>query len=694
MPWIRSLVALVCLLIWLSAPGAVRAAASDWERTEHSAVRLVAAVTAVGDESSIPLGLQFELTPGWKIYWRSPGDAGFPPQVDWSGSENLASTEVSWPAPHRFSVQGLETLGYEDAALLPIVAIPATPGHAVGLRAMVDYLACKEICVPETATLSLDLPAGPAATSPFAHLVAQWREKVPGDGSAHGLSIDGLEADGARIRVTAGARSPFQAPDVFVEGAPELAFAKPTTSLTEDGQRAVFVLAVEGLRPTAQPLVGRTLTLTLVDGGRAAERALEVAPAATAPADVSSDLSLAMILALAVLGGLILNLMPCVLPVLSLKLLGVVGHGGGDTGTVRLSFIASAAGILVSFLLLAAALAGLKDGGAVIGWGIQFQHPWFLVAMILVVTLFACNLWGILEVRLPEWIGDLGEHASHVHGLGGHFLQGMLATLLATPCSAPFLGTAVGFALARGSGEILAVFAALGLGLALPYLVVAALPGLATRLPRPGAWMVRLRQVLGVALAGTGVWLLTVLAGQAGPEVAGAVGGLAATAALVLSIRHRDPDRLGRLAMMAVVVLAGLAFVAAETIDGTVIDGRDRLKGVWTPFDEAAIPGLVAAGRVVFVDVTADWCLTCQVNKSLVLSRGAALERLSAPGVVAMQADWTRPDDAISRYLAKFGRYGIPFDAVYGPGAPEGVALPELLTEEAVLNAFGRATGQ
>src|SRR3989338_66930 len=206
--------------------------------------------------------------------------------------------------------------------------------------------------------------------------------------------------------------------------------------------------------------------------------------------------SLAVILLLAVLGGLILNLMPCVLPVLSIKLLGVVGHGGGDNRTVRLSFIFSAAGILFAFGVLAAALIGLKAAGMSIGWGIQFQQPWFLIAMTLVVTAFACNLWGFFEVRLPAYIADWGEHSSHMHGLGGHFLQGALATLLATPCSAPFLGTAIGFALSRGASEIAAVFAALGLGLALPYLAVAAFPGLATRLPRPGRWMVVLRRLL------------------------------------------------------------------------------------------------------------------------------------------------------------------------------------------------------
>ena len=386
------------------------------------------------------------------------------------------------------------------------------------------------------------------------------------------------------------------------------------------------------------------------------------------------------------------------LPVLSIKLLGVIGHGGGEARTVRLSFIASAAGIIFSFLVLAGALVLLKASGAAVGWGIQFQQPWFLIAMSLVIVLFACNLWGFFEVRLPQGLADLGEHGSRAQGLGGHFLSGAFATLLATPCSAPFLGTAVGFALARGAGEIFAVFTALGVGLALPYMVVAAAPGLATRLPRPGSWMVTLKIILGFALGATAVWLLSVLTAQVGAAGALAVGALLGGVCGVLYLYHRRPRRLGRAAAAIVAVLAVTAFAVPRGFSSpppTLPDAAqmDADKNLWAPFDEAAIPGLVAAGKTVFVDVTADWCITCQINKSFVLLKGEVLRRLSGDAVVTMQADWTRPDDGIARYLARFGRYGIPFDAVYGPGVPDGAPLSELLSVDAVLDALDRAAG-
>ncbi|MBX6323710.1 MAG: thioredoxin family protein, partial [Rhodospirillaceae bacterium] len=408
---------------------------------------------------------------------------------------------------------------------------------------------------------------------------------------------------------------------------------------------------------------------------------------------------LAAALGAALLGGLVLNLMPCVLPVLSLKLLGVLGLGGAARAVVRRSFLATAAGILTAFLALGGVLAVLKAGGAAVGWGIQFQQPAFLVAMAFVLVLFACNLWGWFEVPLPRWASAVaaGGGEGDRHGsLAGAFMTGLLATLLATPCSAPFLGTAVGFALSQGTGEILSIFAVLGLGLALPYLGVAALPRLATALPRPGRWMLVLRRVLGVGLLGTAVWLLSVLSAEVAPAAAAVVAALLAAAALALALRPRLPQG-ARLATPALVaLLAAAALVAPGRLgEPAATDGgaprADAAGAHWRPWDPAAIPGLVAQGNVVFVDVTADWCVTCQVNRRLVLEDAAVAARLGGPGVVTMLADWTRPSEAIAGYLASFGRYGIPFNVVYGPGAPRGIMLPELLSAAAVFDALDRA---
>ncbi len=669
------------------------AGASYWARTEQTQLRLVSAARGVGQSTMLRFGLEFVLEPGWKIYWRSPGAAGFPPSLDWTGSDNLAAATMDWPAPQRFSVLGLDTLGYHDEVVFPITARLAKPGKPLHLSLKVDYLTCKEICIPYTARLALDLPAGPAAATPFAHLIDRFGAQVPGDGKVVGLAIERATIIDAGkhpvLEVVAQAREPFERPDLFVEGPAPLSFAAPRVVLSQGGHRAMLRLAVDTVGKAFPHWQTTPLTFTLVDGARA--MTTRMAPIAAA-SEASGWPVLAGTLGLALLGGLILNLMPCVLPVLSLKLLGIIGLGGAARRTIRLSFLASAAGVIVSFLALAGATIAAKEAGQAIGWGTQFQAPIFLTALAIVCVLFAANLWGFYEIRLPGFLGDaLARQGAENRGLLGHFLTGAFATILATPCSAPFLGTAVSFALARGPGEILAVFTALGLGLALPYLAVAALPGIASRLPRPGNWMIVLRALLGAALAATAAWLVWVLSAQFGITAAAAVGAALAAIPLALWARRQWPAYTRRSGIVAVLAFAIAAFVLPYRLPRPSLDAGEKSLAGWQAFAPAQIPSLVAQGRVVFVDVTADWCITCKANKALVLDRPPVAAKLAAPNVVRMLADWTRPSDEIAAYLASFGRYGIPFNIVYGPGAPAGIPLPELLTPDAVAGALDAA---
>jgi len=664
--------------------------ASAWQATDQTRLRLVSAAAAVGGAPVLQIGLQFELKPGWKIYWRSPGAAGFPPMLDWSGSENLAGAAMAWPAPERFSVLGLDTLGYKDEVVFPLTAGIAQPGRPLGLRLKVDYLTCSEICIPYTARLALDLPVGPAAATPFAHLIDRFEKRAPGDGKAAGLAITRAVVTGPEARpvleVVAEAREPFEHPDLFVEGPARLNFAAPRVALSQGGHVAIFRLGIGTVAEAFPDWPSTALTLTLVDGPRAVEAQVKPAAEPAAP----EWAAFAAMLGLALLGGLILNLMPCVLPVLSLKVLGVVGHGGAGRRVIRWSFLASAAGIVFSFLVLAGATVALKLAGHAVGWGLQFQEPAFLTALALVSVLFAANLWGLYEIRLPGFLADSLPQSGH--GLLGHFLTGAFATLLATPCSAPYLGTAVGFALARGPGEIVAVFAALGLGLALPYLLVAAAPALVARLPRPGRWMAILKTVLGLALAGTAAWLVSVLIGQLGLKAALLVGAALAGIPPVLWARRRWPEYTRSSGIAGVLALAFIAFALPARLPAEAPSAATTLAAGWEPFARAEIPRLVAEGRVVFVDVTADWCLTCKANKTLVLDRPPVSDLLAAPNMVRMIADWTRPSDEIAAFLASYGRYGIPFNIVYGPGAPAGIPLPELLTQDAVRAALVQAS--
>lgn len=660
-------------------------AASPWVRNAQGELRLVSAVTGVGKSDRVQIGLQFHNQPGWKIYWRSPGDAGLPPSIDWSGSQNLADAAIAWPAPHRFSYAGLETMGYEDEIVLPISLRLSEPGRALDLRAKVDYLICSEVCVPRQADLALDIGAGPAAASANAHLIGRFLARVPGPGAMQGLSLVSATATAPdTLEVVVDADPPLTKPDLFVERTDGMQFGPPRVRLEAGGRHAIFSLHAES--GTGQGAVSASpVTLTVVDGDRGMQVATPVAVGSA-----GSEPGLVAMLGIALLGGLILNLMPCVLPVLSLKLLAMVGHGGAAPRTVRVSFLFSGAGILVSFLALAAAAILARSAGVAVGWGVQFQQPLFLAAMVALVTLFSANLFGFYEIPLPAWAVPeaVAHHEARSHA--GHFLQGAFATLLATPCSAPFLGTAIGFALARGALEIVLIFAALGVGMAIPYLAVALWPQFVHRLPRPGRWMVGLRAVLGLALVGTGAWLLFVLSTEAGERAAATVAALMIAILMVLGLGRRMAVAL-RVGTVAVLVVAAAVSVWMSTASEAGI-AEAASTGNWRAFDRAEIGKQVAEGKTVFVDVTADWCLTCKLNKRAVIDRGAVAERLSISGTVAMRGDWTRPDPAIGAYLASFGRYGIPFDAVYGPGAPNGIALPELLTESTVLDALARAS--
>jgi suppressor for copper-sensitivity B len=659
------------------SPGPARAdggsGASPWFETEQGRVRLVAGGEG---EAGLLLGLQFEMAPGWKIYWRAPGDAGYPPSLDWKGSENLAGTTVEWPAPKRFSLFGIDTVGYDEAVVLPILARPEQAGMPVRLHAALDYLTCKEICVPYQAELALDLP-DPSAATGFRGAIAAARAAVPRPDGSPLERLTLRPGDPARLELGYAAPPPAGA-DVFVEAPPGIGFGRPRASGN------ALLVPVAGPADQVAALAGQSLTVTVVAPGQSSENRLVAEAGPPASSVLGGSLAgLASILGLAVLGGLILNVMPCVLPVLSIKLLAVAAHGGRARRAIRAGFLATAAGVIFSFALLAAAMVALKSAGLAVGWGVQFQEPLFLVAMVVLVSLFACNLWGVFEIGLPGWAGGVAG-ATDRPGLVGEFLTGALATLLATPCSAPFLGTAVGFALAGGAAEIWTVFLALGVGLALPYLVVAAMPGLARVLPRPGRWMVTFRRALGLILALTALWLLSVLAVQIGTAPAVLVGiTMVALAALLTALRR---SRLRPAAALAAIAVAASVALLAPAPSGTRAE-----EGLWRPFDRAGVAEAVRAGKVVLVDVTAEWCLTCQVNEKLVLRGAPVRTLLGRPDVVAMRADWTRPDPAIAEYLRSFGRYGIPFNAVYGPERPGGQPLSEILTEGEVVSALRRA---
>jgi suppressor for copper-sensitivity B len=466
---IRALTAGLLLLPMLGAPGQpVHAAASAWASEAHGAARLISPIEATGSGTQFDVGLQLRLTTGWHTYLRTPGDAGIPPSIDWTGSENLSEARIAWPAPRRLpAAGGLETVGYEDGVVLPIAVRLVHPGAALHLHAEVDYASCKDVCIPYHASVVLVIPPGLARPGPDAALIATARTKVPVGLTSAGLRLLDTVVETAErapilaVRVTS-TEAPLHAPDLFVEGVQKGSPGRPDVVLTDAGRVATLRMLIRG--ESAAALAGTRLNLTLVDGDRAAET--QAVPQLGTLPPLAGQMIPVSIVGLALLGGLVLNLMPCVL---SLKLLALIGYAGSERRQARLGLIATAAGVIVSFGVLAATVVLLKEAGDAIGWGIQFQQSWFLAGMALVTTLLAASLWRWVRIELP---GGVASAVGSVRGrsrLAEAFLFGTFATLLAASCSAPFVGTAVGFARARGSFEIVLIFAALAFGMAAPF---------------------------------------------------------------------------------------------------------------------------------------------------------------------------------------------------------------------------------
>ena len=655
---------------------------------------LVAGGVDRSDSNVAWLGVRVRLGPGWHTYWRSSGDAGAPPEFDWRGSQNVAGANVEYPAPRRISSAGIDTFGYEHEVVFPIRLHLRDPHAPTQVSLKLALFVCSQICTRNDLTMHTTLASGARFDGPM-RLIESWRARVPGK-NAPDLSISATKlvtTPKPHLDVTVTSAAPLAQPDLFVDGDDDVFAGRPQRT-GHQGDSTTFVLPLDGPK-AAHP--GKPLHVTLVDGSRAVEAAMApiagsavatVKPTATVASASPVPVALWPMLAVALLGGVILNFMPCVFPVLSLKMFSLVAHTTRDTRAVRLRFLASAVGVVASFLLLAATLASLKALGAQVGWGIQFQQPLFLVVMAAILVALAANLLDLYEIHLPARLGGvIGQGAGH-DSVAAHFFNGLVMTLLATPCSAPFVGTAVGFALSQGPAQIGMIFAALGFGMASPYLVLAAMPRVARFFPRPGHWMVTVRRVAAVAMAGTAIWLLSVLAEISGVQTALAVGAAFGLSVWVLAVRRQRFAHA--IAGMLIAGLAGVAILVAgdkpRPASAAAADGVQ-----WQALAPEKINAMVRDGRTVFVDIGAAWCVTCKVNDALIVGSHGIRARLT-DDVVPMQADWTKPNDKIAAYLRGFHRYGLPFNAVFGPGAPSGIVLPELLTQTAVLAAFDKAS--
>lgn len=694
---ILSILGIAPVIAFAAALNAAPSARADGPPDPKDLVKaeLVAETPSVAPATTLWVDLHLAIKPGWHVYWRNPGDSGLPTTIEWKLPSGFSAGGILWPVPERFVQAGIGNYGYAGSAdlLVPIHAPKElVPGDTAVLAAEASWLACADICIPGGAKLSLSLPvaAAPVAPDPTAAaLFATVRQRLPLPAPFESRFV----ADAGVYRllvpesIVAGLRGPtgmfFPNDDSLIDHA-----AAPVTNRRGDGLEIVLKKA------TAAAAAPATLDGVLVLRGEdGAERAFDISanPAAGLPAE--NGLAWWQALLLAFLGGVVLNAMPCVFPILSLKLLSLAKQAHGHPSEQLGHGLAYTAGVLASFAALGGALLALRSGGQAIGWGFQLQTPVFVALVAYLLFAMGLSLSGV--VTFGAGFAGAGGRLAGRSGLTGTFFTGVLATIVATPCTAPFMGAALGFALIAPAAMAIGIFLALGFGLATPYLVATVTPGWQRVLPRPGAWMDLVKQLLAFPLYGTVAWLVWVLIQEAGPG-----GSLAALFGLVLVGfavwifgRTRLSAPLGR-SLGAGLALSGAAAAIFLAASLTATEGRmanaappDRL--AYEPFTAARLSALEAAGKPVFVNLTASWCVTCLINERVALDSDAVRNAFAARGIVPLKGDWTSQNPEITALLQQFGRSGVPLYLLYG-GKGEPVILPQILTAASVLDALGK----
>ena len=698
---------------WLTAAAlmaahfaAVAQSPPDRASTPQVSVRLISEAASVAPGQTVYLGLEQKIIPHWHTYWKNPGDSGTGTRIKWTLPAGVTASDIIWPAPSRFDIGPVTNYGYSDrVVLLTKLTVPASQavGSEIPVEAKASWLVCEEECIPQDATLKITLPVATAgsANGEQKQIIDAALKEIPQP--VNWQATYDRQDNKLQARLTFPTQvGGVAAPDFvqrhtlrFYPAEWGTAAHNPAQSFNLDGQQLTIQLVPGETAPAAGSQVRGVLTaedksgaiIHAVELGAGTVAAGQPQAAIQPSAPVEDNITFWHALLLAFAGGVVLNLMPCVFPVLSIKALSLLKHSDLSSAQKRTQGLAYAAGVLASFSVLALALIAIKNLGAQVGWGFQFQSPYFVLGVAYLIFVVGLSLSGVFALGGPA---NLGAGLASRSGYSGSFFTGVLATIVATPCTAPFMGAALGFALAQPSLVLLLVFLALGLGLALPYVVISAWPALHRALPKPGLWMERLKQALAFPMYGAAVWLVWVLAQQAGVDaVALALGGMIVLALIAwLYDSTRSTSGGTRVAangvlLVATIATVGASFQAVGSMSASpAASAQAGVAQDWEAYSPPRLAELREQGKPVFINLTAAWCISCLVNEKVALSQPAFKELLKKEGITYMKGDWTNQDARISALLKQYGRSGVPLYLFYPSGTgSQAVVLPQILTQ-------------
>jgi thiol:disulfide interchange protein DsbD len=648
-------------------------------------------------------GLLLRMAPGWHTYWKFSGDAGLPTEIKWNLPPGWKVGEIQWPIPLKTNDPGdIQTYGYQDEVMLIQEITPPAKidSSLVKLSAQADWLVCERICIPGSANLELELSTATSSEPKNTDLFARYRRLVPQDFPAAQTASSTWSRTGndLHLKVTGEQIANYQTLDFFPLPQGNTVVGHPSVE-SRQGNEVTFKIPIESLDKNLSSMPGLIVFSKFPNGNERTAWRLGASQVAAATQPSRTSRGLLGFLFFGFIGGFILNLMPCVLPVISLKIFGFIKHAGKDRRGVFRNGVAFIAGIFVWFVGLALLLIGLKAAGHQITWAAQFTNPYFVLALSVIVLVFALDLFGVFEIALPQALMHKMLHSATREGEVGSFFQGVFATALATPCTAPFLGTAIGFSFTQSPLIILLMFVAVAAGMSAPYFLLSAQPAWMRFLPQPGPWMVNVKQFMGFLLLATLVFLIYVLGAQRGLE--GAI--WASCFLLIVSVAcwmkgafivpaSSAAKRMTSTVIMLALLLGSGVYLIGDKFRAAIPDLVQIQQGDWQPFTPERLQSERDQGHAVFVDFTAAWCLTCKFNEKAVLENSEVREAFQRHGVVKLKADWTNGDPTITKLLQQFGRPGVPLYVLYPGKSQEPVVFPELLTKNIILDKLETIT--